>query len=93
LRPREFYPDLEQYSTWFLDTGNNRELYVEEWGSPAGKLVAFLHGARAAAPIPRTDVHSISRLHINSDAGHSMAELGITDALITATNRFASGGR
>jgi proline iminopeptidase len=31
-----------------------------------------------------------SELHIIPDAGHSMVEPGITDALIAATDRFAA---
>ncbi|MEZ4531479.1 MAG: hypothetical protein R2855_10675 [Thermomicrobiales bacterium] len=37
-------PEIEPYSTWFLETDDGHRLYVEECGNPDGKPVIFLHG-------------------------------------------------
>lgn len=49
---REFYPEIEPFSTWFLDTGDGHRLYVEQCGNPSGKPVIFLHGGPGAGTNP-----------------------------------------
>ncbi len=50
---RQLYPEIEPYSTWFLDTGEGHTLYVEECGNPNGKPVVFLHGGPGGGTNPR----------------------------------------
>lgn len=50
---RTFYPEIEPYNTFFLDTGDGHTLYVEESGSPDGKPVVFLHGGPGGGTNPR----------------------------------------
>ncbi len=44
MTPREFYPEIEPYNSFHLDTGSMHRVYVEEAGSPQGIPVIFLHG-------------------------------------------------
>lgn len=39
-----FYPELQPYHTFFLETGSKHSVYVEVSGNPAGIPVIFLHG-------------------------------------------------
>ena len=50
---RQFYPEIEPYSSWFFETGDGHSLYVEECGNPAGKPVVFLHGGPGGGTNPR----------------------------------------
>ncbi|MEZ4505895.1 MAG: alpha/beta fold hydrolase [Thermomicrobiales bacterium] len=50
---RELYPEIEPYSTWFLETDDGHRLYVEECGNPDGKPVIFLHGGPGGGTNPR----------------------------------------
>jgi proline iminopeptidase len=38
------YPEIEPYNTFFLKTGSQHEVYVEECGNKNGIPVVFLHG-------------------------------------------------
>lgn len=49
---REFYPEVEPFDTWFLETGDGHRLYVEEAGNPNGKPVIFLHGGPGGGTNP-----------------------------------------
>ena len=49
---RELYPEIEPYTTWYLDTGDEHRLYVEESGNPQGKPVIFLHGGPGGGTNP-----------------------------------------
>lgn len=50
---RQMYPEIEPYSTWFLETGAGHRVYVEECGNPVGKPVVFLHGGPGGGTNPR----------------------------------------
>lgn len=47
-----FYPEIEPFRTWFLDTGDGHSLYVEQSGNPNGKPVVFLHGGPGGGTNP-----------------------------------------
>ncbi|MGR9044189.1 MAG: prolyl aminopeptidase [Gammaproteobacteria bacterium] len=38
------YPESEPFNTFFLDTGGEHQVYVEQCGNPQGFPVIFLHG-------------------------------------------------
>lgn len=41
---KEMYPEIEPYSTGFLQVSDIHTMYFEEVGNPKGKPVVFLHG-------------------------------------------------
>ncbi|CAM4025169.1 prolyl aminopeptidase [Tsukamurella strandjordii] len=49
---REFYPEIEAYSTELLDVGDGQLLYVEQSGNPEGKPVVFIHGGPGGGTSP-----------------------------------------
>ncbi|GAA1094413.1 prolyl aminopeptidase [Tsukamurella spumae] len=49
---REFYPEIEAYSTELLDVGDGQLLHVEQSGDPEGKPVVFIHGGPGGGTSP-----------------------------------------
>jgi proline iminopeptidase len=41
---KNFYPEIQPYETFLLDTGSQHQIYVEVSGNPSGIPVVFLHG-------------------------------------------------
>lgn len=41
---KSLYPEIKPYQTFFLETGSQHSVYVEECGNPEGLPVIFLHG-------------------------------------------------
>ena len=49
---REFYPEIDAYSTELLDVGDGQLVYVEQSGNPEGKPVVFIHGGPGGGTSP-----------------------------------------
>ena len=41
---KSLYPEIKPYQTFFLETGSQHSVYVEQCGNPEGIPVIFLHG-------------------------------------------------
>lgn len=41
---KTLYPEIEPFDTFFLETGTQHQVYVEQCGNPHGIPVVFLHG-------------------------------------------------
>ena len=46
------YPEIEPFQTFFLDTGSQHQVYVEQSGNPDGVPVVFLHGGPCSGTRP-----------------------------------------
>ncbi len=40
----ELYPEISPYNHFFLDVGDDHQLYIEQCGNPKGEPIIFLHG-------------------------------------------------
>jgi proline iminopeptidase len=49
---KSLYPEIEPYNTFFLKTGSQHEVYVEECGNKNGIPVVFLHGGPCSGTKP-----------------------------------------
>jgi proline iminopeptidase len=49
---KTLYPEIEPYQTFFLETGTQHSVYVEQSGSPDGQAVIFLHGGPCSGTRP-----------------------------------------
>jgi len=49
---KNFYPEIQPYQTFFLDTGSKHSVYVEQSGNPDGIPVIFLHGGPCSGTKP-----------------------------------------
>ena len=52
--PVQLYPEIEPYSTGFLDAGAGHRVYYEESGKPDGIPALFLHGGPGGGCSPRS---------------------------------------
>ena len=52
--PVQLYPEIEPYSTGFLDVGAGHQVYYEESGKPDGIPALFLHGGPGGGCSPRS---------------------------------------
>lgn len=52
--PVQLYPEIEPYSTGFLDAGAGHQVYYEESGRPDGIPALFLHGGPGGGCSPRS---------------------------------------
>ncbi|BDD82014.1 proline iminopeptidase [Tsukamurella pulmonis] len=80
---REFYPEIEPYSTELLDVGDGQLLYVEQSGSPAGKPVVFIHGGPGGGTSPdcrRFFDPSVYRIVVFDQRGCGQSKPHIADA-------------
>jgi proline iminopeptidase len=50
---KEFFPEIEPYSTGFLDVSHGHQLYWEQSGNPDGVPVVFLHGGPGGGTSPQ----------------------------------------
>ena len=49
---KTFYPEISPYHTFFLETGTQHAVYVEQSGNPDGIPVIFLHGGPCSGTKP-----------------------------------------
>lgn len=49
---KPLYPEIEPYQTFFLETGSQHAVYVEQSGNPEGIPVVFLHGGPCSGTKP-----------------------------------------
>ncbi|MCK9396180.1 MAG: prolyl aminopeptidase [Methylobacter sp.] len=49
---KTLYPEILPYQTFFLDTGSEHAVYVEQSGNPVGIPVIFLHGGPCSGTKP-----------------------------------------
>lgn len=49
---KTLYPEIEPYQTFFLETGAQHSVYVEQSGNPGGQAVIFLHGGPCSGTRP-----------------------------------------
>lgn len=49
---KNFYPAIQPFHTFFLETDSNHSVYVEESGNPEGLPVIFLHGGPCSGTKP-----------------------------------------
>jgi proline iminopeptidase len=49
---KKFYPEIEPFQTFFLETGTQHSVYVEQSGNPDGQAVIFLHGGPCSGTRP-----------------------------------------
>lgn len=47
------YPEIEPFQTFFLETGSQHQVYVEQLGIPKGIPVVFLHGGPCSGTKPK----------------------------------------
>ncbi len=50
---RNLYPEIEPFHQFFLDTGSQHQVYVEQSGNPQGIPVVFLHGGPCSGTKPK----------------------------------------
>ena len=50
---RTLYPEIEPYSSGYLDTGDGHQVYWEMCGNPDGKPAVFLHGGPGSGCSPK----------------------------------------
>lgn len=50
---KQLYPEIEPFNTFFLETGSQHRVYVEQSGNLAGIPVVFLHGGPCSGTRPR----------------------------------------
>jgi proline iminopeptidase len=51
---KTLYPEISPYHTFFLETGTQHAVYVEQSGNPDGIPVIFLHGGPCSGTKPMT---------------------------------------
>ena len=49
---KTYYPEIQPFHTFFLETGSKHSVYVEESGNPEGVPVIFLHGGPCSGTKP-----------------------------------------
>jgi proline iminopeptidase len=49
---KTLYPEIQPYQTFFLETGSQHSVYVEQSGNPDGIPVIFLHGGPCSGTKP-----------------------------------------
>lgn len=49
---KTLYPEIEPFNTFFLETGSQHRVYVEQSGNPDGIPVVFLHGGPCSGTRP-----------------------------------------
>lgn len=49
---KTFYPEIQPFQTFFLQTGSVHQVYVEQCGNPDGIPVIFLHGGPCSGTKP-----------------------------------------
>lgn len=49
---KSLYPEIEPFNTFFLETGSQHTVYVEQSGNPDGIPVVFLHGGPCSGTRP-----------------------------------------
>ena len=49
---RTLYPEIQPFHSFFLDTGSQHQVYVEQSGNPDGIPVIFLHGGPCSGTKP-----------------------------------------
>lgn len=49
---KPLYPEISPYNSFFLDTGTQHSVYIEECGTPEGIPVIFLHGGPCSGTKP-----------------------------------------
>ncbi len=49
---KELYPEIQPFHTFYLDTGTQHSVYVEQSGNPDGQAVIFLHGGPCSGTRP-----------------------------------------
>ncbi|SMG66062.1 Prolyl aminopeptidase [methanotrophic bacterial endosymbiont of Bathymodiolus sp.] len=49
---KSLYPEIEPFNTFFLATGSQHQVYVEQSGNPDGIPVVFLHGGPCSGTRP-----------------------------------------
>jgi len=49
---KTFYPEIQPYQTFYLETGSRHSVYVEQSGNPRGIPVIFLHGGPCSGTKP-----------------------------------------
>lgn len=49
---KKFYPEIEPFQTFFLETATQHSVYVEQSGNPDGQAVIFLHGGPCSGTRP-----------------------------------------
>jgi proline iminopeptidase len=49
---KTFYPEIQPFNTFFLETGSLHRVYVEQSGNPDGIPVVFLHGGPCSGTKP-----------------------------------------
>jgi len=49
---KTFFPEITPFHTFFLETGSQHRVYVEQSGNPAGIPVIFLHGGPCSGTKP-----------------------------------------
>ncbi|NOQ63405.1 MAG: prolyl aminopeptidase [Methyloprofundus sp.] len=49
---KSFYPEIEPFNTFFLNTRSDHKVYVEQSGNPKGIPVVFLHGGPCSGTRP-----------------------------------------
>ncbi|MCK5355209.1 MAG: alpha/beta fold hydrolase, partial [Methyloprofundus sp.] len=49
---KSFYPEIEPFNTFFLETQSQHQVYVEQSGNPDGIPVVFLHGGPCSGTRP-----------------------------------------
>ena len=49
---KSFYPEIEPFNTFFLETQSQHSVYVEQSGNPDGIPVVFLHGGPCSGTRP-----------------------------------------
>jgi len=49
---KALYPEIEPFNTFFLETGSQHRVYVEQSGNPEGVPVVFLHGGPCSGTRP-----------------------------------------
>lgn len=50
---KSLYPEIEPFHTFFLETGSQHKVYVEQSGNPTGIPVVFLHGGPCSGTKPQ----------------------------------------
>ncbi len=50
---KSLYPQIEPFQTFFLETGSQHKVYVEQSGNPEGIPVVFLHGGPCSGTKPQ----------------------------------------
>lgn len=53
MMSKHLYPDIEPFKHFFLETGSQHKVYVEQSGNPDGIPVLFLHGGPCSGTKPK----------------------------------------